>query len=314
MSDRSTDDQVSTDAQVLPDDEVVSSQRVPDRARRRPIIDCHTHVGRLRVDDDPLEPAALVAWMDANGIDRAVVHALESPESASVYTTSETVLEATAAYPHRLIPFCSFDPRINTIGRDTEHDFRYRIEEFVDRGARGFGEIKCGVPIDHPRLQLVYQLCGERGLPMLLHTDNQCLWDEVGLPGLERMLQTYPDANFIVHSHGWWSHISADVERSDLDRFCNPDGPIEPGGRCAHLLRSYDNLYADISAGSGWNAMTRDPDYARGFLDEFRDQIVFGTDRLSGYEPRHVELLDRYDLASETWDAICSTNLDRLLL
>lgn len=277
------------------------------------IVDCHTHVGRLFPDDDPLTPEDLLAWMDAVGIDRAVIQALESPESAALYGTSERVLEIAAEHD-RLEAFCSFDPRINTMGRDTEAVFRRRIEEFLDRGARGFGEIKAGVPIDHPRLQLIYELCGEYDLPMLLHTDNQCLWDEVGLPGLERMLAAYPETDFIVHSHGWWSHISGDVEEADLDRFSNPPGEIEPGGRCGELLAAYDNVYGDVSAGSGLNAMTRDPESVQGFLEEHHEQLLFGTDRLAGFAPDHVSLLDRYDLDDEKWANVCSRNLTELFV
>ncbi len=34
----------------------------------------------------------------------------------------------------------------------------------------------------------------------------------------------------------------------------------------------------DISAGSGHNALTRDPDYTYRFLREFHERIVYGTD------------------------------------
>ncbi|MFA6928952.1 MAG: hypothetical protein WCT05_01395, partial [Lentisphaeria bacterium] len=34
----------------------------------------------------------------------------------------------------------------------------------------------------------------------------------------------------------------------------------------------------DLSAGSGCNALTRDPDFAFQFLEEFQDRLFFGTD------------------------------------
>jgi len=37
-------------------------------------------------------------------------------------------------------------------------------------------------------------------------------------------------------------------------------------------------LAAELSAGSGANALTRDCEYAVGFLNEFGDKIMFGTD------------------------------------
>ena len=44
------------------------------------------------------------------------------------------------------------------------------------------------------------------------------------------------------------------------------------------LFRRYANLWADLSAGSGYNALARDPEYAAKFLTEFQDRLMFGTD------------------------------------
>ncbi len=43
-------------------------------------------------------------------------------------------------------------------------------------------------------------------------------------------------------------------------------------------MRQHANLWADISAGSGHNALTRDPGVGLEFLDEFQNQLMFGTD------------------------------------
>ena len=43
-------------------------------------------------------------------------------------------------------------------------------------------------------------------------------------------------------------------------------------------MRRYQNLYGDLSAYSGYNALARDPEYAMQFLTEFQDRLLFGTD------------------------------------
>jgi predicted TIM-barrel fold metal-dependent hydrolase len=43
-------------------------------------------------------------------------------------------------------------------------------------------------------------------------------------------------------------------------------------------MREYGNLYCDLSAGSGANAMMRDPEFAAGFIEEFSDRILYGCD------------------------------------
>ncbi len=50
------------------------------------------------------------------------------------------------------------------------------------------------------------------------------------------------------------------------------------GGAVPRLMRRHPNLWADTSAGSGNNALTRDPAFALEFLDEFQDKLMFGTD------------------------------------
>ena len=43
-------------------------------------------------------------------------------------------------------------------------------------------------------------------------------------------------------------------------------------------MRKYPNLLGDLSAGSGYNAITRDVEYGYKFLEEFKDRLFFGTD------------------------------------
>ena len=62
------------------------------------------------------------------------------------------------------------------------------------------------------------------------------------------------------------------------DRLGYPAGPITEEGRIPQLMRKYPNLYGDLSAGSGCNALTRDRQHAVKFLNEFSDRLFFGTD------------------------------------
>ena len=45
-------------------------------------------------------------------------------------------------------------------------------------------------------------------------------------------------------------------------------------------MAQYPNLWADLSARSGYNAVTRDPAFGLEFLDRFQDKLLFGTDVL----------------------------------
>ena len=43
-------------------------------------------------------------------------------------------------------------------------------------------------------------------------------------------------------------------------------------------MRLYPNLHGDLSAGSGFNAITRDAEFGFRFMEEFQDRLYFGTD------------------------------------
>jgi predicted TIM-barrel fold metal-dependent hydrolase len=57
-----------------------------------------------------------------------------------------------------------------------------------------------------------------------------------------------------------------------------PKGKVTPGGITDRLLSDYANVYADLSAGSGLNALQRDEDHARAFLSRHRNKLMFGSD------------------------------------
>jgi predicted TIM-barrel fold metal-dependent hydrolase len=72
----------------------------------------------------------------------------------------------------------------------------------------------------------------------------------------------------------FWANISADVP---TDRGY-PAGPIEPGGLTDRWLSDFPNLYADLSANSCNNALSRDPAFTRDFLVRHRAKLIFGSD------------------------------------
>lgn len=275
-----------------------------------PLFDAHTHlIPEPTLDRDPLTAADLVDWMDDGGVDRAVVHALDSPESYPVQAPSWWVLDQVEPYANRLVPFCTVDPRTLVYEEDTVETL---IERCVERGARGFGELKPGLPIDDPRLETVYELCAAFDLPILLHTDQTAMTDAVGLPGLEDALAAYPEVDFVAHAHGWWAHVSADVDSADLGRL--PEGPVEPGGRVPELLDAYDNVYGDLAGLTGWNALTRDEAFGQAFLERHHDQLIFGTDYLyPGQEVPQRDLFDRFDLDRQAWANVRYRNLEGIL-
>jgi predicted TIM-barrel fold metal-dependent hydrolase len=140
------------------------------------------------------------------------------------------------------------------------------------QGAIGIGEMKFHVPVDSPEMDRVYKLAEEFRVPVLLHFEHRHY--NLGLENLEKVLKRYPKVNFIGHAQTWWGHISADPDLNDM----YPKGRVKPGGLVDKLLADYSNIYGDLSADSGLNAITRDPEFSRGFLERHSRKLIWGSD------------------------------------
>lgn len=273
-------------------------------------VDIHTHLGQTWNTTEPLSASELLRWMDAKRISQAVVLPLASPESSSYLLTPEFVLAATADHRDRLIPFCSIDPRTSYSGG--LKGLVALLKQYVDRGAKGFGEHKPGVKIDDPRNMTIYAACGELELPVLFHLDEQRNMDAPGLPGLAKALQEHPHTHFIGHGPGWWASISGNITQADLARY--PDGTVTPGGAIDALMDKYPNLHGDLSAGSGARAISRDPDFGRAFIMRRADRLMFGTDFLApGQDVPQLTLFRNMQLPADVQAKVFRDNARKLL-
>ncbi len=271
------------------------------------VIDCHVHLG----DTVPVPFGKrrevtvhqLIDRMNREGVDLTVLLPLESPEAATGWYLTDQAIRDYETYPERLLAFVAVDPRMsNAVGR---------MQHFLDRGCVGFGEHKTNLAFDDERSLALYKACDERGLCLLFHSDPGLNYDEVGLPRLQKCLKEFPNCTFIGHGPGWWAAISGDDDRSGG----YPKEPIKPGGALDRLLAEYDNLYADISAGSGFNALTRDPDFTEGFIQRNWRKLLLGTDYMfCGQElPQIKWLREDAPVNDEQREAIASQNFLRII-
>lgn len=286
------------------------------------MIDVHAHIGRLVTDRKRfLDVTDLILKMDAWGIERACVHGLsEHPEAHYMDSDTEDVLAACSPYPERLIPFCLIDPRFGM--NDVTMDFSYLLEEYKARGCKGMGEMLPKMQVDDPRCINLFQQTGKYGLPITFDmNDNPIhygLRDDYGLPRLERTLQECPETVFVGHGPTFWAEISVDIPEGQ--RFGYPTGAVKSGGAVPRLMAKYDNLWADLSAGSGHNAITRDEKFGLEFLGEFQDKLMFGTDscaRLNHVpDSLNVALMRRLQeqnlISEDAWNKIAHGNATRL--
>lgn len=273
-------------------------------------IDVHSHIGTTWNGDQELTPEALLKWMDEHDIEKSVLLPLTSPESSSFLLLTEPAIKAAKKYPDRLIAFCSIDPRTSV--RGGRKGFLDVIGRYVDQGVKGFGEHKVGLNFDDPLMMQIYDVCQELKIPLLFHMDNQRGKDQPGLPRLEHALSTFPKLNFIGHGPGWWASISGGLTQKDLMSY--PKGKVNPGGAIDRLMGKYPNIYGDLSAGSGANSISRDPEFGREFMIRRQDRLMFGTDYLKpGQNVPQFEVFDSLKLPKEVAGKIFRGNAERIL-
>ncbi len=252
------------------------------------IIDIHTHISSRQIPEfanrwhGPFTYKDLLKHMDQDGIDKSVILPLTNPENIDylgVTGNNETILTC-KKHPDRLIQFCNIDPR--AMFNTPEADLGHLMKIYKDHGCKGIGEVCANIPIDCDVYQNLFHHAGIEKLPVLFHLACKeggvyGAVDDLGMPKLEKMLKQFPDTIFIGHAMSFWSEIDGNV--TDETRGQYPEGPIKKEGRLWKLLEKYPNLYGDLSAGSGCNAVKRDPAVGRKFLKKFNKQLFFGTDR-----------------------------------
>ena len=221
-----------------------------------PVVDCHYHPRRT------LE--ANTAHMDGAGISNAMLLARAG--------YAEQFAELRAKYPGRYLGWFA--------GTDvTSPDASKILEEAVKKGAIGFGELKSHVEAAGPELRRLYALAAELGIPILVHfqevphTPTEGTF-ATGFKNFEAMLKAYPKTTFIGHADAFWANVSADYANQEA----YPAGKIARGGVTDKLLGDYANLYGDLAANSGNNALSRDPQFTPDFLKRHQDKLIFGSD------------------------------------
>ena len=226
-------------------------------------------------------------------------------ECAAVYRTD----------PEHYAWMCNPEP----IDPDTVYE---TLRTYKAQGAVGIGELTCNLPLTDPTLQALFEAAGKLELPITLHMSPAvgCSYgvvDEPGLPLLEHCLKNFPQTIFVGHSACFWCEISGDAPTDAKGRNGYPTGPVLPGGRISELLEKYPNLYCDLSATSGGQAITRDETHGLAFLQRFSDRMLFATDmtQVDSAYPLYSWLDQKAESGALSMDAyrkICIENARKL--
>jgi predicted TIM-barrel fold metal-dependent hydrolase len=278
-------------------------------------IDFHQHIGHFGRSS-----AEALAHQEPYGTRASVLLPIDGTSTPAERFSWEVARQAAHEHPQRLIPFVHADPQ--------RPDALEVVRRAHAEGARGFGEHKVRLPVDDPRSLALYRLCGDLGLPVLLHFEYGVYnWN---FEAFEAVLREHPRTTFVGHAQAFWANVSADAPRDpDAPGYtAYPKGPVQPGGLTDRWLGEYPNLYADLSAGSGLGALSRDPEWTRGFLRRHQGRLLWATDcpcrdgrgdwgpqagQRECFAARSLPLLRELSPSPAAYEAITAGNARRLL-
>ena len=188
------------------------------------------------------------------------------------------------------------------------------IEIYLKKGALGIGEQKFRVNCDSKHIERIAELAQEYDVPVLMHFEYGNY--NTGIERFHKILEKFPKVNFIGHAQTWWGNI----DKNHQQKVMYPKGKVIPSGISDRLLQDYPNMYGDLSANSGQNALIRDETHAIDFIKRNQDKLIYGSDcnDLIGRGPscigaRTIQIIRRLIPDRTIQDKVFSKNARRII-
>jgi predicted TIM-barrel fold metal-dependent hydrolase len=244
----------------------------PAAEKAEPIIDIHQHTNYHGRTDDQL-----IAHQRAMGVTQTILLPAGTPVNRhSTHDGKSNGLAAKCGGNETVLVLHKNHPKEFIFGANEVTDLpvaRTEIEKYLKLGAVIIGEQKFGIDCDSAPIEMVAELAHEYRVPVLLHFQHETY--NLHFERFHKILEKFPKVNFIGHAQTWWANI--DKNHTDQS-VLYPKTKVTPGGITDRWLAEYPNLYGDLSAGSGLNALTRDEDFTRGFFDRHQNKLLYGSD------------------------------------
>ena len=239
---------------------LIGAASLPMLAADDPIIDIHQHTNYSGRSDDEL-----FAHQRTMGISTTILLPAGSKGGlAAGAGGNDSVVDFAQRHPGAYLYFANELPDIP--------EATTVIRKYLKAGAIGIGEQKFPVACDSIHIQKIAELAGDFQVPVLLHFEHQTY--NLGFERFYKILEKYPKVNFIGHAQTWWGNIDKMLDQTVL----YPKTKVTPHGITDRYLSDYPNMYGDLSAASGLNALLRDEDHAREFLARHQNKLLWGSD------------------------------------
>ncbi len=235
-----------------------------------PIIDIHQHqyykgrtVQQLVAHQRIMGVTTTVILPSARAFDRKPDGNHLDPLRAKM-AGNEAAVGMVSEWPKEFVRFANELPTLSA-GLKT-------IENYLRNGGLGIGESKFAIDCDSSHIERLAEVAQSFNVPVLMHFQHAAY--NKGIERFHRILKKYPKVNFIGHAQTWWGNI----DKNHDQKVMYPKGKVTPGGITDRYLSEFPNMFGDFSAGSGHNALIRDEQHARAFLQRQQDKLMFGSD------------------------------------
>lgn len=236
-----------------------------------PVLDIHQHTHYHDRSDEHL-----IAHQQAMGITRSILLPAGTPmERPSTHKGRSNGLAARCGDTEWCRRVAEANPKSYLWGANEVTDLDGAptvIEKWLKLGACIIGEQKFDVECDSAASQKLYELAGAYQVPILLHFQFQTY--NRGYERFHTMLEKFPKTVFIGHAQTFWGNI----DKTHDQKVLYPKTKVTAGGLTDRYLADYANMYADMSAGSGLLALTRDEKHTTTFFQRHQDKILYGSD------------------------------------
>ncbi|MGH3441211.1 MAG: amidohydrolase family protein [Nitriliruptorales bacterium] len=278
-----------------------------------PVIDVHVHAARvpslkpppeawkpgfaseipfdeLHDDEGRILPDRFDAYLEAEGIDVALLMAEYSPKVTGLQTVED------------MLPIVEHDPeRFRFIGAINPHYHFPLVEELerqLDLGAVALKihPVHGGYPPNVAELFPVYHVCEERGIPVVFHCGTSTFPGAANRYGdpvfLDDVAGRFPDLTMLLAhgGRGWWYDAAAFLSQAHANVWIELSGL--PPQRLSEYYQRFDldRLATKMVWGSDWPAVPSE----RGNVEQVR-KLGLADDVLEGVLWRNAARLYRLD-------------------
>ncbi|MBK8705195.1 MAG: amidohydrolase family protein [Saprospiraceae bacterium] len=268
-----------------------------------PFIDVHSHHWRMADQD----LSVLIGQMDS--LNMGIVVNLSGRGGAALKAMSDNIKKY--GYQGRIALFTNIE--IRSIGDpDWLENTIKQLEYDVQNGAVGLKIYKSQgmdhkdssgqrITIDDPRLDPVWEKCGQLGIPVLIHSgDPKQFWEPFDANN-ERWLElkTHPAASAATTTprpgSKYWPNNTTS-SKTPRTTFINAHMGWFPNDlqHLGSILDDMPNVYVEIGAVIA--ELGRQPRAARQFFEKYQDRVLFGKDAYHPEEyPTYFRVLETAD-------------------